>query len=121
MWRTSTDGDWRAVWRGPENGPEPRAVRMLDRSLGLLLLADGTLYETSDGLLTWQIAGYLPPEVARFARAMAPLGETGLVVVGDHGLALYSNDRGRSWHKGSCPGDVELAAVRNDGGHASGR
>lgn len=102
---------WRAAWRGPENGPEPVAIRMVTPALGYLLFADGTLLETSDGLATWQTAGSLPPGVARDARAIAPVGATGLVVVGRRGLVLVSSDRGRTWRRGSCPEDLDLTRV----------
>lgn len=105
------DDEWRAAWRGPEDGPAALAVRMVTADLGYLLLADGTLYETSDGLKTWQVAGTLPPELARRARALTPVGLTGLVVVGSRGLALASTDRGRSWRRSECPDDVDLTAV----------
>ncbi len=111
----SGGAEWRLVWRGTEYGPQPLAVRMVTPELGYLLLADGTLYETSDGLGTWQLAGFLPPKVARRARAIAPVGETGLVVVGERGLAVTSTDRGRTWRLGECPEDVDLTAVAASG------
>lgn len=114
---TTRDGGatWPAVWQGVGGGALPTAVRMVDPTTGYLLLSDGALYRTSDGLASWQLIGNAPPDVGAVARDLCALSRTRIVVVGAKGRTAVSEDGGRTWDRVLVPGAPALNAVRGDG------
>jgi len=77
--------------------------------LGMLSLGTGANAQTDlTDLSLPAIAVKAPSRV--FLDAIARAGDR-LVAVGEHGVIIYSDDNGRSWHQAQVPVDVLLTAV----------
>lgn len=86
--------------RETEQGPSRPFldVLFLDRRHGYVVGAFGYFFETTDGGRTWRDASSRVPNFESLnLYSIVRLGESGLLLVGEFGLALRSDDRGVSW------------------------
>ena len=74
-------------------------VKFLDRSHGYAIGAFGYFFETRDGGAIWRDASARVPNYeALHLYSIAAQDAENLIVVGEFGLALRSEDRGETWH-----------------------
>ncbi len=89
-----------------EEGAMPTLLSLMftDRQRGYVLGAYGALFRTEDGGESWQSLGHLLPNPDRLHLNAMLQGRNGrLLLAGEAGLLLYSDDRGLSWQPAASP------------------
>lgn len=106
---------WEPRWRGEPDGPRIAAVAGVSDSEGYLVLSDGTLEHSTDGLLSWQVSGSVPVAIARDVSAMNVTEAGAIVVLGSRGRGAISLDRGRSWATIGLPMHADIFDIQSSG------
>jgi photosystem II stability/assembly factor-like uncharacterized protein len=79
-------------------------VRFINARLGFVLGGYGALFRTDDGGISWRSIGHLLPNPDRLhLNALLPTRSGRLLIAGEAGLLIYSDDRGRSWQSADSP------------------
>ena len=111
---TADGGDsWSQQFSAPKEQRPLLDVLFLDPARGFAVGAYGAFYETADGGASWKARPVL--EEDRHLNGIVSLGEGQLLIVGESGTLLRSEDAGRTWapikspYAGSLFGAVPLA------------
>ncbi len=116
IYGSTDDGrTWEPRWRGEPDGPRIAAVSSVSDSEGYLVLSDGTLAHSTDGLRSWQVSGSVPAAIARDVSAMSITESGAIVVLGSRGRGAISRDRGRSWATVELPVRSEIYDIATSG------
>ncbi len=97
-----------------EEGGMPTLLGLLftDRQQGYVLGAYGALFRTEDGGQSWQSLGYTLPNPDRLHLNAMLQGRNGrLLLAGEAGLLLYSDDQGLSWQPAASPYEGSFFAL----------
>ncbi len=97
-----------------EEGAMPTLLNLhfLDGQLGFVIGAYGTLFRTVDGGQSWQSLGHRLPNPDRMHLNALLQGRSGrLLLAGEAGLLLYSDDQGLNWHEAVSPYEGSFFAL----------
>jgi len=97
-----------------DEGAMPTLLNLLflDEQRGFVIGAYGTLFTTRDGGQSWQSLGHRLPNPDRMHLNTLLLTDTGrLLLAGEAGLLLYSDDLGLSWQAAESPYDGSFFAL----------
>jgi photosystem II stability/assembly factor-like uncharacterized protein len=101
--RTADGGEsWAQATLGGKEKPALFAVRM-DGTRGIAVGAYGAYYESSDGGITWAPRRVLDADFDRHLTGIASCGERCLVIAGEAGTILRSDDAGATWKRVDSP------------------
>lgn len=91
-------------------------VWFYDARRGFALGAYGMIFHTNDGGQTWQDASARLPNPERLhLNAITVVGPQSLVIVGEMGLFVRSDDLGETWHQQLSPYDGSLFGLVSQG------
>jgi len=93
-------------------------VYFWDAANGIAVGAYGMAFSTDNGGESWQeLASALPNPNRLHLNAITPVGETSLVITGEMGLMLRSDDMGESWVSQNAPYDGSLFGLLDRGSY----